>query len=104
MNKKNLIQIVVIVACFAASGIVIYNNFVKKPSLPASQVAPVSQAQVDAAILPNGNSFDLSVVKNSKLRFNLIDYPKLNFSQEVGLDQYQILKPLRLIQDGTGTN
>ncbi|MBL8029784.1 MAG: hypothetical protein JNN11_00885 [Candidatus Doudnabacteria bacterium] len=104
MNKKNLIQVLVIVACFAASGIVIYNNFLKKPALPSSQMAPVSQAQVEAPILPNGSAFDLAPVKNSKLRFNLIEYPRLNFNQDVGLPEDQVLKPLRVIQDGSGSN
>jgi hypothetical protein len=105
MNKKNLIQVLIIVACFAASAIVIYNNFLKKEELPPSAVGQnekVGQKQ-DGQILPGGATFDLKSVKESKLRFNLIDYPKVSLPSDIGLDTENILKPLVLLQDGTNT-
>lgn len=105
MNKKNIIQVLIIFACFVASGIVIYNNFLKKEELPSfsvGQVEKVGQKQ-DGQILPQGATFDLKSVEDSKLRFNLIDYPKVSLPSDIGLDTQNILKPLVLSQDGTNT-
>lgn len=107
MNKKNIIQIIIIFACFAASGIVIYNNFIKKPSLPLelSQGSNAPQAaQVEAPILPNGEVFDLAEIRNSKFRFNLLDYPKLNYASEVGTNEQDFLKPLQTLPETDNQN
>ena len=103
MNKKNLIQIVIICACFAASGIVIYNNFIKKPSYSAvipQNLPSAAVANINEPILPNGNNFDLSRIKNSKLRFNLVDYPRVEYPIDVGVDEQNLIKPIQLMQTG----
>jgi hypothetical protein len=105
MNKKGLIQLVVIVACFSASAIVIYNNFIKKPDIAAIPfTAPNGSpavANINDPLLPNGNTFDLEKLKNSSLRFNLIDYPTLQYPTEVGVDELSVIKPLKLAQDAS---
>ncbi len=105
MNKKNLIQVSIIFACFTASAIVIYNNFFKKAELPPSVVGQVEKTgqKQDGQILPGGTTFDLKSVKDSSLRFNLIDYPKASLPTDIGVDTDKILKPLVLLQDGTNT-
>jgi hypothetical protein len=105
MNKKNLVQIVIIFACFSASGVVIYNNFLKKADLPSELTGQVIKpgVQPDAPILPGGASFDLDVISKAKFRFNLLDYPKLKPESEVGVEEQNVLKPLVQSQSGTNT-
>ena len=95
MNKKNIIQLAVVVVCFSASAIVIYNNFIKKAPIPAELVAGSGSVKVEQPILPNGSGFDLSVIEKSGLRFNLLDYPKLNFPADVGVEEGQVLRPIQ---------
>lgn len=99
MSKKNLIQICVIVACFAASGIVIYNNFLKGPSLPLSSSVPAGMtASTNQPILPNGPNLDLEKVRSAPFQFQLIEYPKLDFATEVGLTESQMIRPMETQQ------
>lgn len=93
MNKKNLIQIVVIVFCLAASAIVIYNNFFKKPELPPGVGVPAATAS-NEPILPNGTVLDFTPVEKPSFNFQLLDYPKLSYPDEVGVDQGQMLKSI----------
>lgn len=101
MNKKSIIQIVVIVVCMGASAIVVYNNFFKKAEIPDSVLnagAGVPQVPIDQPILPAGSSFDLTALKKSPLNFNLITYPKLDYPQDIGVDQMQMIKSLQKSQ------
>lgn len=98
MTKKTIIQITVIGACFVVSGLVLYNGLFKTESPPLDQTAvslgtsaPVESNQ----ILPHGETFDLSKVFNkTKFQFGQVTYPKLNFNQDVGIDQRDLIQPL----------
>jgi hypothetical protein len=107
MNKKKLIQLVVILACFGGSGFVLYNGLVKKsPSsavpvvLPTgntdafNQTAQALSGTATEKLLPYGNSLDFTkVFSKINLKFGLTIYPKLDPNSEVGVPENQLIKP-----------
>jgi len=98
MNKKTLIQIIVIVGCFVGSGVVIYNGLFKKtpPSITDVSTSGVtSQPSDEEAILPYGSKLDFDSVFNKKNKFiyGKLDYPKLNYSLDVEIDEKMLIKP-----------
>ncbi len=98
MNKKVIIQIVVIVGAFAAAGLVLYNGLFKDSS--SSVVAPASVAQDNAKILPYGSTLDFnSPLYKRDFQFNSISYDELNPQQEVGLpNDSELITPLNIQQ------
>lgn len=94
MNKKLIIQIVVIVIAFGASGIVLYNGFFKngssQPALGSAQTSAGDQSQ---AILPYGSTLDFSILKKQDLQFGTVQYPKVDPAL-VGIPENQLIKPI----------
>lgn len=101
MNRKTIIQIAVIVICFGAAGLLLFNSFFKGGSVSEAPVAPPG-AQMGTLQdnsknpLPFGD--DLSgqlkkVLGKSNLQYGLFNYPKFN-EAEVGIPPSDLVKPL----------
>ena len=107
MNKKKLIQIIVVIVCFAASGVVIYNGlFAKKQNNAPSEVLGLPGASKDLVstlntekLLPYGENLKLDetlnriILNNQRLRYGLMTFPELNPSTDVGMPVDQMIKP-----------
>ena len=97
-NKKNIIQMLIIVVAFAAAGFVLYKGGIfGNGSGPASAPAPTS-AQVAAEVLPYGEILrdpkDLDkVILPRRFFYDQVQYPKLNNSTEVGVDENTMIIP-----------
>lgn len=88
LNKKTIIQLVIIVAAFIAAGIVLYNGFFsnKGPASSPTALSGPASSQAPQEILPYGESgFDFSVLSNRPFVFSQIQYPKLDPNSEVGV-------------------
>jgi len=88
MNKKQNIQIAVIVLFFAAAIFVLYKGGLfgggSSAALPATQKAAVSSED----ILPNGDSLDFkSVINSSRFQYNILQYPQLSPQSDVGVPE-----------------
>lgn len=104
MNRKTIIQVVVIVAAFAISGIVIYNGFFSGPSLPPVPVEMLGGTGASSTagsvadsqnLLPYGSSFDYQKIDDLKKRnfqFGIVQYPVLD-PAEVGKDVNTLIQP-----------
>ncbi|GEM_PF-1412784 len=116
MNKKKIIQIIVILGAFAGSAAVLYNGFfnnsssapvvVNKNALPSSAAVPAGLANGAAMIpggssaisseklLPFGEKLDFAqVLDGHHLRFGATNYAQLDPSSEVGVPVEQLIKP-----------
>ena len=96
MNKKVIIQIVVIASAFIGAGIVLYNGFFNSSNhaalnqiMVANQGAPQSQEE----ILPYGKKLDFSVLTDKKRTFyyQQVTYPKLESTSDVGIDEHNLI-------------
>lgn len=92
MDRKKIIQIVVIIIAFGASGFVLYNGLYKpktplNPALLVEQLgAGVPGAASPDNLLPHGKTFDIAgVINPHNFQFDAISFPKLSTSTEVGL-------------------
>jgi hypothetical protein len=101
MNKKTIIQLVVIVAAFGACGLVLYNGLFKGQSSPsaANMSTPIGfpgvTADINQDILPYGDNLDFSKALDSKrFQYNQIEYQKLNPQNEVGISPDSLITPL----------
>lgn len=94
MNKKTIIQIIVIVAAFAGSGIVLYKGMSQKKSAPAPVPAAMTAGQEGgiANILPLGKTLDFKVLDKQNLEYGTLIYPKLDPNQEVGIEGQALIK------------
>lgn len=122
MERKKIIQIVVVVACFAGSGVVLYNGFFSKPKINTVPVmvpgagipgspggapaaagpqassgtsggAPSAVSNGSSALLPyGGQKFDFSNFEKRKLQFDLVNFPTINTSTDVGVDVPAMIK------------
>lgn len=90
MNKKLLIQITVIVIALGGAAWVLYNGF-KDSGRAAVPVEDTAKSQEE--ILPNGNFFDFKVVDPDRFKYGLLDYPKLDPKNEVGIPEYNLITP-----------
>lgn len=94
MNKKTLIQVVIIICAFAASGIVLYNGLFKNSSGVPDSSLTIDLAASTEKILPYGDKMDIkSAVSQQNLQYGLIQYPKLDPNQEVGIPLQQLIVP-----------
>lgn len=94
MNKKFIIQIIVIVAAFGGAGFVLYNGLFKQDSSTAVPVAATS-ATNQQSILPYGNAMDLDgVLYQKNLQYNLVAFPVLDPNGEVGLPENKLITPV----------
>jgi hypothetical protein len=95
MNKKSVIQIVVISIAFIASGVVLYKGFFSgsgnagAPIVPLGIIAGSGTSTVSSEnVLPYGPTFDYAKIddleKKMHFKFGVISYPVLSTSTEVG--------------------
>lgn len=105
MNKKTIIQIIVISICFGGSALVLYNGLFKSKSAPpvASSVLQGTQATTgaygsEANPLPFGDNLSgelKKVLSRNNLQFGGFAYPQLQ-ETEVGISTSDLVKPLPL--------
>ena len=84
MNKKSIIQVVVIVGAFVGSGIVLYNGLFKSTGVPPPLQGVNSTAISEEKILPYGDKFNYQVMSDMQKRnfsFGAVDYPKVDPSE-----------------------
>ncbi len=96
MNKKTIIQIVIIIGAFVASGMVLYNGLFKNgPSDISLSLSDQSIAESNSEkILPFGDKLDFkNVLEKQNLQFDIVDYPKLDSQTEVGVDLNNLIAP-----------
>jgi len=104
MNKKTIIQIVLIVAGFAGSGVVLYNGFmgnstsgtslagIRDPFLIGSSTSSSLSGQPADKVLPYGESLNFTQTLNQQnLQYNVLAYPVLATSTQVGLIENAML-------------
>lgn len=107
MNKKQIIQIVVIVGAFGLAGFVLYSGLLKDKlsssstsntaiKLPGTNSTSTSSQTVQSSkdILPYGDKLNFSILNDSngpQFQFDQIAYPKLNSSQEVGINENNLI-------------
>ncbi len=109
MNKKTVIQIVVVVCAFSGSGIVLYKGFFRNsrpPNVisltagPGGSGAGLRPAQAAAGksidkILPNGASLDLDVLKRPRVEYGLRPEKNTVSEPEIGISQFELVVPLK---------
>lgn len=84
MNKKVIIQIVIIVGAFTAAGVVLYNGFNPGESVSVDPSAVVSIKEGEK-ILPYGQAFDFkSDLFKRNFKFGLSSNPTVSPS-EIGI-------------------
>lgn len=94
MNKKVVIQIIIIVGAFVAAGLVLYNGLFKINSIPAPTVDNLSGGKSEK-ILPNGSNLDFKTdLYKRNFQFNAISYPKVDPQNEVGIPEESLIAPL----------
>lgn len=109
MNKKTLIQIIIIIIAFAGSGIVLYNGF-SSNSAPivsnnSSANKPVTAGEtgldlsnIDKTLpYPSSDSFNKAlggVFNKLPLQYGVITYPVISSSSDIGVNIQDLIKPL----------
>ncbi len=95
MNRKTIIEVIVIVGAFVGAGVVLYNGLFKNSQ---SGVDPLLEhPKAIEKILPYGDTFNykqLEELKLKKFQFGVISYPKVNPSTEVGKNVDTLLESL----------
>ncbi len=93
MNKKFIIQLVVIVGAFGGAGLVLYNGLFKQGG-GGAQTPAVVPAATQESILPYGTSMDFNaVLKQRNLQYNLVAFPVLAPDSEVGIPPSALITP-----------
>ena len=102
MNKKTIIQVVVIVGALAASGIVLYNGFAGGGTPSLTGPGSASSTPGSGNILPYGTTFDfkkLDDMKEQDFQFGVVPYPTVNPPVEVGKDSVSdLVKPIQIVK------
>jgi hypothetical protein len=101
MNKKTIIQLVIIVVAFGAAGVVLYNGFFNNGnSGPQAGIigSPFHSASTSVqSILPYGDTpLDIKfkeVLDPNRFQYNQIDYPKLDPKNDVGISPDNLIIP-----------
>jgi flagellar basal body-associated protein FliL len=93
MNKKLIIQLIVIAFCFAAAGLVLYNGFFKN-NLPAvsTQAVVSNLPNQQQQVLPYGNTLDFSQLNKFDQQYNSVSQPSLDTGQ-VGVPLQNLFAP-----------
>jgi hypothetical protein len=102
MNKKTIIQLVIIVVAFGVAGVVLYNGFFKTASVPLNLVATsATTAGASGAILPNGESLDFSkAIDPKRFQYNQITYTQLDPKNDLGILKENLVIPLPVVTTG----
>jgi hypothetical protein len=97
MNKKTIIQLVIIVVAFGAAGLVLYNGLFKSGGgtiSPLAEVENSSASSTSQAILPYGGTLDFSkVLDPNRFQYNEIDYQQLDPQSDVGVPVDNLITP-----------
>lgn len=101
MNRKTIIQIVIISICFGGAGLVLYNGLFKDSGVQPPAITSVPATDVPAAYsgekpLPYGDDLKgelKRVLGRNQLQFDNFNYPRLD-SSEVGIPTTDLVKPL----------
>jgi hypothetical protein len=96
MNKKLIIQLVIISAAFIGAGVVLYNGFFKNNNTSAlvpAQRAALAVPQNQSAVLPYGNKLDFSVLTKQNLFYNQVSYPLLDPANDYGIPEPNLITP-----------
>ncbi len=94
MDRKLIIQISIIVVAFGAAGIIFYNGFVKTNRVAVPAETATSAVVVDQqTVLPYGPGLDFSLLHNQNQQYNIVTYPKLDPSQQVGVPLGNLIVP-----------
>lgn len=93
MNKKTIIQLVIIVVAFGAAGVVLYNGFFSGGS-PAVNQTGATASTTTQDILPYGENLDFSQALNPKrFQYNQLVYPVLDPKNDVGISEQNLITP-----------
>lgn len=109
MNKKLLVQLIIIIVAFTGSGLVLYNGFFKNNNKPAlgqsyngplknniaalgQSAAPAGGSQAPEGILPYGNNLDFSILKQQTFYYNQVQYPTLGQSNSIGIPEENLIQ------------
>lgn len=92
MNKKTIIQLVVIIGAFLGAGLVLYNGLFKDSIRPTSSSSSMTTAQGNQNILPYGDSLDFSVLDKQNLLYKQMEYPKLDAKNDFGIPEDELIK------------
>jgi len=99
MNKKTIIQIVVIAGAFLASGIVLYSGFSGNNPPPLGGPAAGVAVPTAESLMPYGATFDyqkLDDLRSKNFQYGVVRYPKVDVSQDVGLNTLSdLMKPVQ---------
>ncbi|MBI5530617.1 MAG: hypothetical protein HY918_03910 [Candidatus Doudnabacteria bacterium] len=94
MNKKTLIQVIVIVVAFGAAGIVLYNGFFSNSGGTTAETETVQPID-ESALLPYGDTLNFKgILYKRPFQYGAVDYPKLNPNSEVGVPVSSLITPL----------
>lgn len=98
MNRKSIIQIVVIVICFGGAAFVIYNGFFKDQNSGGDSVIQSVDNSNQALENPFPFGDDLSgelkkVLSKNRLEHNTFVYPQIK-ETEIGIFSDEFIKPL----------
>ncbi len=100
MNKKTIIQLVIIVVAFGAAGLVLYNGLFSNSSAPIP--AASSQAASVKNILPYGDTLDFSkALDSNRFQYNQIVYPQLVPQNDVGISPDALIVPTPVVAQPT---
>ena len=101
LNKKTIIQLVVIVVAFGAAGLVLYNGMFKSNNSASVATGSLSSsAQAAEEILPYGGSLNFQVLDPKRFQYNQITYQKLDPKAEVGISPDSLIVPPPVIVPG----
>jgi len=100
MNKKTIIQLVIIVVAFGAAGLVLYNGFFGNNNVAVQPVGGGSSLSTTTPdILPYGSALDFSkVLDPNRFQYNQISYPQLDPQNEVGISPDSLIVPSPITQ------
>ena len=84
MNKKTIIQLIIIMGAFGGAGLVLYNGFFSGQSIPQPTTATATPENPES-ILPNGDFLDFNILDKKRFEYDQIKYPQLDPQSDVGV-------------------
>ena len=99
MNKKQTIQIVIIVVVFLGAGIILYYGGIFGTSgslgrvlIPTISPTPATAVTAGRDILPSGDPLNFSkAIYPNRFQYNIIEYPKVDAKSEIGVNVYDLV-------------
>lgn len=86
MGKKQIIQIVIVIAAFSGAFIVLYKGGVfGSPAANQAMLATSNPADLDKPILPYGDSLDFKVIDTGRFHYNQFQFENLD-PNDVGVE------------------